>query len=102
MKKNFFLLVQISVIYLLFFSVSLADIQKKLINKITATKTLSFNFKQKIEGEEENGTCYIKYPLLMRSIIPAKPLPLYTGSNNSPSCLASNNMASFIASVGMP
>ena len=66
MKKNFFLLVQISVIYLLFFSVSLADIQKKLINKITATKTLSFNFKQKIEGEEENGTCYIKYPLLMK------------------------------------
>tara|TARA_Y100000590_G_scaffold464714_1_gene634841 strand:+ start:696 stop:1274 length:579 start_codon:yes stop_codon:yes gene_type:complete len=66
LKKNFFLLVQISVIYLLFFSVSLADIQKKLINKITATKTLSFNFKQKIEGEEENGTCYIKYPLLMK------------------------------------
>ena len=47
-------------------SVSLADLQKKLINKLTATKTLSFDFKQKISNEEEIGNCFIKYPLLMR------------------------------------
>ena len=47
-------------------SISLADLQKKLINKLTATKTLSFDFKQKISSEEEIGNCFIKYPLLMR------------------------------------
>ena len=53
-------------IYLFSTSVSLADLQKKLINKLTATKTLSFDFKQKISNEEEIGNCFIKYPLLMR------------------------------------
>ena len=47
-------------------SVSLADLQKNLINKLTATKTLSFDFKQKIEDKEEVGSCFIKYPLLMK------------------------------------
>jgi len=47
-------------------SVSLADLQKNLINKLTATKTLSFNFKQKISDKEEIGKCFIKYPLLMK------------------------------------
>ena len=47
-------------------SVSLADLQKKLINKLTATHTLSFDFKQKISNKEETGNCFIKYPLLMK------------------------------------
>ena len=47
-------------------SVSLADLQKNLINKLTATKTLSFDFKQKISDKEEIGICFIKYPLLMK------------------------------------
>ena len=47
-------------------SVSLADLQKDLINKLTATKTLSFDFKQKISDKEETGNCFIKYPLLMK------------------------------------
>ena len=47
-------------------SVSLADLQKNLINKLTATKTLSFDFKQKISDKEEMGNCFIKYPLLMK------------------------------------
>jgi len=47
-------------------SVSLADLQKNLINKLTATKTLSFDFKQKISDAEEIGNCFIKYPLLMK------------------------------------
>jgi len=38
------------------------------VNKITATKTLSFNFKQNIAEKVEFGNCYIKYPLLMKCI----------------------------------
>ena len=47
-------------------SVSLADLQKSLINKLTAIRTLSFDFKQKISDKEEIGNCFIKYPLLMK------------------------------------
>ena len=64
-KKLFFLL-NIFFIYLFSVSVSLADLQKNLINKLTATKTLSFDFKQKISDKEEMGNCFIKYPLLMK------------------------------------
>ena len=64
-KKSFFLL-NIFFIYLFSASVSLADLQKNLINKLTATKTISFDFKQKISDKEETGNCFIKYPLLMR------------------------------------
>jgi len=62
------LLFQIIFIYIIFVSISFADLQKKLINKITATKTLSFNFKQNIAEKVEFGNCYIKYPLLMKCI----------------------------------
>ena len=44
----------------------LADIKEEIINKFTATNTLSFNFKQKISDREEFGNCFIKYPLLMK------------------------------------
>ena len=64
MKK--FFLIQFIFIYTVLTNVSLADLQKDLINKITATKTLSFNFKQKISENEEVGNCFIKYPLLMK------------------------------------
>ena len=64
-KKSFFLL-NILFIYLFSASVSLADLQKDLINKLTAIKTLSFDFKQKISDKEEVGKCFIKYPLLMK------------------------------------
>jgi len=64
-KKLFFLL-NIFFIYLFSVSVSLADLQNDLINKLTATKTLSFDFKQKISDKEEIGNCFIKYPLLMK------------------------------------
>ena len=43
-----------------------ANLQKELINNITATKTLSFSFKQKIAQTVEIGNCFIKYPLLMK------------------------------------
>ena len=68
MKKKLIFLFQIIFIYILFLSISFADLQKKLINKITATKTLSFNFKQNIAEKVEFGNCYIKYPLLMKCI----------------------------------
>jgi len=64
--KKSILLLNIFFIYLLSTSVSLADLKKKLINKITSTKTLSFDFEQKISNEEEIGNCFIKYPLLLR------------------------------------
>ena len=64
--KKTILLFQILIIYFLFINISFADLQTNLINKITATKTLSFNFKQKIAENEETGNCVIKYPLLMK------------------------------------
>ena len=66
MTKKLFFLLNIFFIYLFSVSVSLADLQKNLINKLTAIKTLSFDFKQKISDKEEIGNCFIKYPLLMK------------------------------------
>ena len=68
MKKKLIFLFQIIFIYISLLSISFADLQKDLINKITATKTLSFNFKQNIAEKVEFGNCYIKYPLLMKCI----------------------------------
>ena len=64
-KKSFFLL-NVFFIYFFFTDVSLADLQKDLINKLTGIRTLSFDFKQKISDKEEIGNCFIKYPLLMK------------------------------------
>jgi len=64
-KKLFFLL-KIFFLYLISINIVLADLQKNLINKLTATQTLTFDFKQKIEDKEETGNCFIKYPLLMK------------------------------------
>ena len=66
MIKKAILLFQIFTIYFFSINISFADLQTNLINKITATKTLSFNFKQKIAEKEEVGSCVIKYPLLMK------------------------------------
>ena len=60
------LIFQSFLIFLIFTNNCLADLQKDLINKLTATKTLSFNFKQIIEEKEETGKCFIKYPMLMK------------------------------------
>ena len=68
LKKKIFFLFQTIFIYIIFINISFADLQKNLINKITATKTLSFNFKQKIAEKVEFGNCHIKYPLLMKCI----------------------------------
>ena len=64
--KKIKFLFQILAICFFLINASYADLQKNLINKLTATKTLSFNFIQKIQGNEETGYCFIKYPLLMK------------------------------------
>ena len=64
-KKKLFIF-HILFIQLIFVTAVSADLQKKFINKLTLTKTLSFDFKQKIADKEEVGICFIKYPLLMK------------------------------------
>ncbi len=66
MKKKIFLIFQILFIYFICTSISFSNFQKELVDKLEATKTLSFNFRQKIAEKEEIGKCYIKYPLLMK------------------------------------
>ena len=66
MTKKIFFLLKIFFLFLLFINIVLADLQKNLINKLTATQTLTFNFKQKIADKEEIGNCFVKYPLRMK------------------------------------
>ena len=66
MKKKIFSLLKIFSLFLLSTNIVLADLQKNLINKLTATQTLTFDFKQKIADKEEIGNCYVKYPLRMK------------------------------------
>ena len=66
MIKKLFFLLKIFFLYLISINIVLADLQKNLINKLTATQTLTFDFKQKIEDKEETGNCFIKYPLIMK------------------------------------
>ena len=64
--NNKFFFFNIFFIYFLATGVSSADLQKKLINKFTGIKTLSFDFEQQISNVKEIGNCVIKYPLLMK------------------------------------
>ncbi len=64
-NKVFFFLKIIFIYYFLSIPV-FANIKQNLINKLTSTKTLSFNFEQKISDKKEIGKCIIKYPLLMK------------------------------------
>ena len=66
MTKKIFFPLKIFFLFLLSINIVLADLQKNLINKLTATQTLTFDFKQKISDKEEIGNCFIKYPLLMK------------------------------------
>jgi len=66
LKKKIIFLLKIFFLFLLSVNIASADLQKNLINKLTATQTLTFNFKQKIADKEEIGNCFIKYPLLMK------------------------------------
>ena len=66
MKKIYILLFKIIFLSLFSSGSVFADLQKDLINKLIITKTLSFDFKQKVAENEETGNCFIKYPLLMK------------------------------------
>ena len=50
----------------LFSNNSFADLQKEIINELTGTRTLSFDFEQIIAEKKEVGSCLVKYPLLMK------------------------------------
>jgi len=62
--KKIIFLFQIFVIYFLSINISFADIQTNLINKITATKTLSFNFKQQIAEKNRNWKMHYQIPII--------------------------------------
>ena len=66
MIKKLIFLFKIILIHLFSITVASADLQKDLINKLISTKTLSFDFKQRIAEKEEVGNCFIKYPLLIK------------------------------------
>ena len=66
MIKILIFLFQVIILYLFSSTITNADFQKNLIEKLISTKTLSFDFKQKIAEQEEVGNCFIKYPLLMK------------------------------------
>ena len=66
LKKKTTFLTKIILIYLLLTSIAYADLKKDLINKLILTETLTFDFIQKIDEKEEIGSCFIKYPLLIK------------------------------------
>jgi len=64
-KKIIFFL-KITTTYLFTITICSADLQQNIIKKLTSTKTMTFNFQQKIEEKKEVGICFIKYPLLIK------------------------------------
>ena len=68
----------ISFFYLIFTSNTFANFQEKFIDKYNTVNTLHFDFTQKIGEKIEVGTCYIKYPLLMKCEYPKKNKSLIT------------------------
>tara|TARA_B100002052_G_C15871257_1_gene594779 strand:+ start:1958 stop:2536 length:579 start_codon:yes stop_codon:yes gene_type:complete len=63
-KLNIFFLVIF--FFLVLVSNTQANLQEDIFKKFESTKTLSFDFIQKIENKKEIGNCFIKYPLLMK------------------------------------
>ena len=64
-KKIIFFL-KITTTYLFTITICSADLQQNIIKKLASTKTMTFNFQQKIEEKKEVGICFIKYPLLIK------------------------------------
>ena len=57
MKFFFFLLITF-----FFIGNSFASTKNKILDNLKETKNITFNFKQKIEQQEEMGKCVIDYP----------------------------------------
>ena len=66
MKKKIFFLFSVFLIYSISEAFAETNLQKNIIIKLTGTKTLSFQFNQKIADKKSEGNCYIKYPLRMK------------------------------------
>ena len=66
MTKKIFFLLKIFLFYQISISYVSADLQKNIADQLSTTETLIFDFNQKIADEEEEGNCFIKYPLLMK------------------------------------
>ena len=72
MKKKIKLNLLAIFFYFFLLNISQANFQEQLINKYKEINTLSFDFTQKIGDQIEIGSCYIKYPLLMKCEYPKK------------------------------
>ena len=66
LKKKIFFLSKTFIFFLFFVNISHANLKKNLIDSLSSTNTLTFNFKQIIGQKKEEGICFIKYPLLMK------------------------------------
>ena len=75
MIKKLIFSVELVLYFLLLINISFADIQKDLVNKITATKTLTFDFSQQIAEKKEYGNCFIKFNLFKSNWISTLWLP---------------------------
>ena len=72
MKKKNNLIFTTLFFFIFYNSYALANFEKKLIENFKLINTLSFDFTQKIGDKTEFGSCYIKYPLLIRCEYPKK------------------------------
>ncbi|MDC0205412.1 outer-membrane lipoprotein carrier protein LolA [Pelagibacteraceae bacterium] len=72
MIKNFNFFLLVIIFYLFSHSYSQANFQEKLISKYKKIDTLQFSFTQTIGEKVELGSCYIKYPLMMKCDYPKK------------------------------
>ena len=48
--------------FLIFISNSTAEVKEQIIQNLSNTKNLDFNFEQNVNGKIENGYCVIEYP----------------------------------------
>ena len=66
MKKKYYLLFKVLIIFSFLTNPVYAELKDELIKKIQDTNTLSFKFKQNIANKIETGNCIIKYPKLIK------------------------------------
>ena len=66
MKKKYYLLFKVLIIFSFLTNPVYAELKDELIKKIQDTNTLSFKFKQNIANKIETGDCIIKYPKLIK------------------------------------
>ena len=66
MKKKYYLLFKVLIIFSFLTNSVYAELKDELIKKIQDTNTLSFKFKQNIANKIETGDCIIKYPKLIK------------------------------------